>query len=98
MSLISLYLANYQEKYGKVVVVNRYKEKWAFQEVIDSLGYDRAVEVLNFYFAVQSKDRHSLQTFLYNFDKLHESLLERDKDRAMRARLLEETRKRMEQG
>lgn len=96
-ALISQYIGLCRDKYGKEPVVNRFKEKWAFQDVIDSLGYDRAVEVLNFYFATESRDRHGLQTFLYNFDKLHESLEARDADRAKRAILLEETRKRMEQ-
>ena len=40
--LVGFYCALYKQSYGKVPVVNRYREKWAMQDVIDSIGYDRA--------------------------------------------------------
>ncbi len=41
-ALISLYENLYLDKYGKRPVVNRYREKWGMQDVIESVGYDRA--------------------------------------------------------
>lgn len=78
-SLVSLYISLYRTKYGKPPVVNRYREKWAMQDVIDSCNYDRAKELLEYYFRC-NKPGHPLNWFFYNFDKLDESLAKKDND------------------
>lgn len=75
-------------------VVNRYKEKWAFQDMIDSIGYERSRDVIEYYFQIDGT--HQLNKLFNTFDVLDRSLTERDADREYRARLREETRKRME--
>ena len=40
--LISLYISLYKERYNKVVTINKFREKWAMQDVIDSVGYHYA--------------------------------------------------------
>lgn len=67
------------------------------QDVIDSVGYDRAKELIEYYFKT-SKSGHPLNFFFYNFDKLDQLQSEIEKDKANRARLREETKKLVEGG
>ena len=67
--LISLYLLLHKEKYNKSITINKFREKWAMQDVIDSVGFDRAKELLVYYFAT-NKSGHPLNFFYNNFDKI----------------------------
>ena len=95
--LLSLFQNLYKEKYGKAPSINKFREKWAMQDVIDSVGFDRAKELLEYYFGL-SKNGHPLQFFFYNFDKMDALKLEIEKDKEKRRLLLEETKKMVEQG
>ncbi len=95
--LLTLYQNLYKEKYGRVVTINKFREKWAMQDVIDSVGYDRAKELLEYYFGL-TKNGHPLQFFFYNFDKMDSLKIEIEKDKEKRRLLLEETKKMVEQG
>ena len=59
----------YKEKYGRLPVLNKFREKWAMQDVIDSVGFHKANDLLNYYFSLE-KTGHPLQFFYYNFDKM----------------------------
>ena len=93
--LIGLYEILYNEKYGKKPKVNRYREKWAMQDVIDSVGFERAKDLLTYYFKV-NKPGHPISFFFYNFDKMDQLKKEIDKDRANRRNLREATKKLVE--
>ena len=93
--LISLYLSLYKEKYNKALTINKFREKWAMQDVIDSVGYDRAVELLKYYFKT-AKSGHPLNFFYNNFDRIDNLEKEIKKDKAVRSVLLEETKKMVE--
>ncbi len=93
--LIGLYLSLYKEKYNKAITVNKFREKWAMQDVIDSVGYDRAVELLLYYFST-NKAGHPLNFFYNNFDKIDNLKKEIEKDKINRSRLLGETKKMVE--
>jgi hypothetical protein len=93
--LISLYLSLYKERYNKAVTINKFREKWAMQDVIDSVGYDRAVELLKYYFKT-AKSGHPLNFFYNNFDRIDQLEKEIKKDKAVRSILLEETKKMVE--
>ncbi len=95
--LISLYQNLYKDKYGRAITINKFREKWAMQDVIDSVGFDRAKELLEYYFGL-TKNGHPLQFFFYNFDKMDALKLEIEKDKEKRRLLLEETKKMVEQG
>lgn len=95
--LLTLYQNLYKEKYNKVVTINKFREKWAMQDVIDSVGYTRAKELLEYYFGL-TKNGHPLQFFFYNFDKMDALKIEIEKDKEKRRLLLEETKKMVEQG
>jgi hypothetical protein len=95
--LLSLYQSLFKEKYGRVPTINKFREKWAMQDVIDSVGYDRAKELLEYYFSL-TKNGHPLQFFFYNFDKMDALKLEIERDKEKRRLLLEETKKMVEEG
>jgi hypothetical protein len=38
--LLTIYMALYEQKYGKRPRINKYKEKWAMQDVLDSIGFE----------------------------------------------------------
>jgi len=95
--LLTLYQNLYKDKYNKAVTINKFREKWAMQDVIDSVGYTRAKELLEYYFGI-TKNGHPLQFFFYNFDKMDLVKTEIEKDKEKRRLLLEETKKMVEQG
>jgi hypothetical protein len=95
--LMTLYQSLYKEKYGRVPQLNKFREKWAMQDVIDSIGLDRAKELLIYYFSLP-KSGHPLQFFFYNFDRIDSAVLEVEKDKERRRLLLQETKKMVEEG
>ena len=95
--LISLYQSLYKDKYGKPPTMNNFREKWAMQDVIDSVGFDRAKELLVYYFKI-SKSGHPMQFFFFNFDKMDVMEKEIKKDQDRRRLLMEETKKMIEEG
>jgi hypothetical protein len=95
--LIGLYQLLYKEKYNKVPTINKFREKWAMQDVIDSVGFERAKDLLTYYFKI-NKGGHPLQFFYYNFDKMDQMNKEIEKDKVSRRLLLQETKKMVEEG
>ena len=93
--LISLYESLYQERYGKKPRINKFREKWAMQDVIDSVGFERAKELIAYYFKT-SKSGHPLNFFFYNFDKIDYLKSEIEKDITKRRILREETKRMVE--
>jgi hypothetical protein len=93
--LIGLYESLYLEKYNKKPRLNKFREKWAMQDVIDSVGFERAKQLLIYYFKT-SKYGHPLQFFYYNFDKIDRVQNDTEKDKLHRSILREETKKMVE--
>lgn len=88
---MTLYQNLYKEKYGKPITINKFREKWAMQDVIDSVGFDKAYELLNYYF-VLGKVGHPLQYFFLNFDKIERAKNELEADLEHRRKLREATK------
>lgn len=95
-ALLEVYKNLYTEKYGKAPVINKYREKWGTQDVLDSIGYEEAKALMTYYFKVSSDSRHSLSWFYYNFDKLEEMMEKVEADKVHRAKIREATRLMME--
>ena len=89
--LISIYEMLYKEKYNRAPKLNKYREKWAMQDVIDSIGFDRARDVLEYYFRT-NRPGHPLQQFFFNFDKLDQVMIELEKDKLSREKLRAQTK------
>ena len=95
--LITLYQSLYKDKYGSVPKMNKFREKWAMKDLIDSVGFDRAKQILEYYFLLP-KGGHPLNFFMYNFDRIDSAMIESDKDKERRRLLLEETKHLVERG
>ncbi len=67
------------------------------QDVIDSVGFERAKELLTYYFK-PNKSGHPLNFFFYNFDKIDYLKIEIEKDIKNRRTLREATKKLVEGG
>ena len=94
---MTLYESLYKDKYGNSPKMNKFREKWAMQDVIDSVGFDRAKELLIYYFSLP-KGGHPLNFFFYNFDRIDSAVSEVERDKERRRLLLEETKKMVEEG
>ena len=93
--LIGLYISLYKEKYNKDFTVNKFREKWAMNDVIESVGFQRAKELLIYYFST-NKTGHPLNFFYNNFDRIDALNKEIKKDKFNRSILLNETKKMVE--
>ena len=94
--LLSLYQNLYKDKYGRTPSMNKYKEKWAMQDVIDSVGFDQASLLLQYYFTT-NKSGHPLLFFYNNFDRINTYMINSKKDKENRKRLMEQTKKLVEE-
>ena len=95
--LLSVYSNLYEDLYGSKPTINRYKEKWSMQDVLDSIGFERAKNVLNYYFKT-GKNKHPLNFFYNNFERIESMMIQIDEDKANRGRLLEATKRMVEEG
>lgn len=95
--LMGIYQNLFELKYNKRPQLNKFREKWAMQDVIDSVGFDKAKSLLEYYFTLE-KTGHPLQFFYYNFDKMDQARLELQKDVETRRLLMEFTKKMVEEG
>lgn len=93
--LLTQYQNLYKERYGKVPTLNKFREKWAMQDVIDSVGYDRAKELLSYYFKT-GKSGHPLNFFYNNFDRMDSFMKGSEADKESRRKLREATKKLVE--
>lgn len=94
-ALITLFVRLWKEKYPKSEPqINRYREKWGFQSMVEDLGYSRAQEVVEYYFKT-GRVGHPVQQLLFNYDKLHKVMTEIAEDEAKRAELRAATEKRV---
>jgi hypothetical protein len=96
-ALIDFYSSLYADKYGKRPVINKHREKWAMNDVIESVGYDRSKVLLQYYFNVSSDNRHSLSWFYFNFDRLDDMLEKKIRDEERRGIMRLETKKMIEE-
>jgi len=87
----------YLARYNKKIVLNKYKGRMAMKDVIDTVGYGRAIELIAYYFKID-KFGHPFEYFLYNFDKMDVALVNAEKDKGYRRILIEATKKMVEDG
>lgn len=95
--LLTQYQNLYKNKYGKAPLINKFREKWAIQDVIDSVGFDKAKDLLEYYFTL-AKQGHPLQFFYFNFDKMEVARNDLYKDKERRRIVMEATKKMVEDG
>jgi hypothetical protein len=87
----------WKEKYGTNPVINSHAVRWAFDNMLRDMGPVEAKALIDYYFETISTNQHSLDWFLYNYDKLQVAKTERDKDAASLARIRQESKRRAEE-
>lgn len=90
-AIISKYQSLYKTKAGQSYSINKFKEKWAAQDLIDSYGYDRVLLAMNYMFEVGTKVSwpyfvKNCGTILNYYDGVQRDIAERQE----RARIMEE--------
>lgn len=93
-ALVTLYVTNWQTKYGKKPQINRFRDRWGFEAMIDDLGYDRAREIISFYFRTE-RTGHPVDWMLYNYDNINATYEEIKRDEEKRAKIRAETARRV---
>jgi len=96
-ALTSFYKKLWKERYGSAPVVNTHASRWAFDSMLRDMGSTEAKALIEYYFETISPNQHSLDWFLYNYDKLVEAKRVKDEDAAHLARLREESKRRTEE-
>lgn len=91
-ALITKYVTLYTERYGVKPTMNRYRERWGFQAIIEDLGRDDANAVVVYYLSLRVT--HTVQELLRTYDELHKNRLADEKDKRAVAKLHEETAQR----
>lgn len=94
--LVDLYVELWSKRYGSVPTVNKFRERWAMKDVMESVGFDRAVEIITYYLRVDRDDRHPLQFFYYNFDNIDRVMKEVEADKLRTKDLMRRTKERVE--
>lgn len=96
--LAHILLTNYQKLYvaahNRKPRLNRYSAKWGMVDVIDSIGFERAIPVLEYFF--KTPGAHTIENFYKTFDALDANLETSERDRILREKILRETKLRIE--
>jgi len=96
-ALVTYYTQKYQEKYERKPVTNRHAARWGFDSLLMDVGESEARELIDYYFETVSTNGHSLDWFLYNYEKLMVSKTIGDEDKRERERLRAESKRRAEE-
>lgn len=95
--MTTYYLGAYHDKYKRSPIVNRHKARWGFDSVLMDMSKSEAKELIDYYLSCSSTNGHSLEWFFYNYERLIEKRADYEKDQVERARLREESRRRVEE-
>lgn len=93
-ALITLFINSYKAKYGYAPNINRYREKWGFQDMMNDLGYARAKEIIEFYFTT-NRVGHPVIELFRNYDRLNDLEQELALDAIKRLELRRQTEQRV---
>lgn len=74
--------------------INKHKEQWAADALVESFDYDQCIEAMEYYFAIN--DSPTWSWYCYNMEKLLQSKQMEEEDRQLRASLRAGQRKWLE--
>jgi ribosomal protein S15P/S13E len=89
-ALITLFEQCFEKKYHRKPQINRFREKWGFQDMVTDLGYSAARETVEYYLKT-GKQGHPVAFLLQNYDKVNQFMEEKKRDEANRAELRKQT-------
>src|SRR5690349_16592832 len=93
-SLMSRFIALFEEKHGRKPPFNRNTEKWGFGYMIEDLGAE-SMSTLEYYFTL--KRSHSSQDFLRSYHEINQWMQEDARDEEFRRQRREATKKKVEE-
>ncbi|SRR6266542_3595289 len=96
-AMTTYYFKAYKDVYGREPIVNRNTARWGFDGILKGMPPAEAQRLIDFYLTTASSNKHSLEWFFYNYDKLIISQRETEEDSERRARLRAETKQRAEE-
>lgn len=85
----------YESKTYRTWSSSVHRDASQLKRVIDDIGYERTIQVMNYYFSIQ--DSPDFMYFIYNYDKLGEALDSRTAGIEHSRKLREATRQRMKE-
>lgn len=95
-TLLTYFLKKYDSKYAAAPTdFNRFRDKWAFKDMIADFGMDHSKEIVDFYFSLP-RYSHPVNYLVYNYEKLSRSMKDLKEDREERVRLRKESEARVE--
>jgi hypothetical protein len=94
-TLTTYYEKKFKEKYHSAAVVNRNDARWKFDAILKGLSVQETKDLLDYWFSVDSPQRHPIVWFFYNYDKLITAKADQDEDATRRANLRHETAERV---
>ena len=92
-ALITHFEKKYVEKYGEKPQVNRHRDKWGFQDMIEDLTYAGAQEIIDYYFGLEGS--HTIQRLHRNYDQMARIRKERAEDESEREKIRKQTAERV---
>lgn len=92
--LTTYYEKKFKEKYKAPAVVNRNSARWGFDAILKGISPTEAKELLDYWFSFSSPQRHRLDWFFYNYDKLIAAKAEQAEDSELRAKLRHDSEER----
>lgn len=94
-ALTTFYVNKYNEVVGSNPRVNRNKARWSFESILMDYTPSQVMTLIEFY--LEHYDTPSLEWFFYNYDKVEESMVERQKQEDSAAKRRAETAKRLQE-
>lgn len=95
-AMTSYFVKGYKVRYrGQEPKVNRHAARWGFESILMGMSPDKVKELIDYYFTTTSQKRHSLDWFLYNYEKLEDGLEQLELDRERREKLRKESAERV---
>jgi|SRR6476469_4652879 len=96
-ALITYFMGKYRDMYNADPRdFNRHRDKWGFAAMIDQYGTPRAKQIIDYYFATK-RPGHPVNYLLFNYDKLHQIMIDKAADEENRKKLIQESKKRVEE-
>lgn len=92
-ALITHFEKAYFEKNGEKPQLNRHRDKWGFQDMVEDLGYQGALSIIDYYFELQGP--HTIQRLLRNYDQMDKIRREKADDDEKRAEIRKQTAERL---
>jgi len=82
-AVLSKFEAYWKEKRSSELQINKYKEQWAADALLESFSMEKICEAMEYYFSINSSP--SWKGFANNIERLIQSKTEKEEDERLRA-------------